>query len=251
MQEPPSESKEVRTSLSPEEVRTLTRSISRTLGGIDPDPHGVRPPFWSAVAHSLYSSIHEAFLLKSKHGADELGNRWAAHKLKTKAYSRKDYRQGLALPGTNPRRPTLTPEQERAWRFHYAHTLAFLRTHESEKEAKQGAGRAAWSYVKEHLSATTLLELTASKELALLKVSGRLLQSLTPSPLSPGDLYQVTVQEQVFIVAPDSVTIGSSVPYASRVASSRPLWPVDISPWLPRALRAGRQAIINHLARTL
>jgi|LakMenE01Jun11ns_1017448.scaffolds.fasta_scaffold9487815_2 hypothetical protein len=51
-------------------------NIGNYVAGKIPDEHGIAKAFWSALASYLFHKIHEAYIIKSHGGTDELGNSW-------------------------------------------------------------------------------------------------------------------------------------------------------------------------------
>jgi hypothetical protein len=266
-----------RTRYTKKQVEEIMAGGVRAINGRGPDIHGFARVFQGAVAYSLFSSIHQAFLIKSDLSVDELGSRWRDLKPKTKAYSRMDARAHLDLPGPKYR-PTLTDAQDRVWRGIYARILrkkrgrgftsAKERKGMSKKEYKETvserrsaansiAAGAAWIFVKEHMGAFTLLQ-ECQVKIPVNQRTGRLVQSLEPAPLMGDGSYRPINSDQVIrgsgtgvtVSVPNStLTIGTKVPYSEYVDKQRPLWPRRIGVWMDRATDAGRDAILEHLAK--
>lgn len=243
------------TTKRPPDVAEIVDSLGAVLAGDKPDQRGLGDAFWGAFTHSLATSVHRAFLDKSAHGRDELGGQWDDLLPKTKAYSRKDARKGLPLhrgkptKAGNKARPTLTKEQDRAWRKMFVQRLADLRAIVGEEEAKRRAAQIAWEYVKDELGASTILEYARDRIIPLLQKTGRLEKSLRPGNFS-GEEYQPPA-EQVYRRSQRSLTWGTSVEYASRVSEKRPLWPDNIDVWIKRALDSGINAVVKKLKDVL
>lgn len=245
---------QVVTTKAPAEVARIIESLGDVLAGNKPDSQGIAEVFWSAFAHSLAQSVHAAFIVKSEHGKDELGQSWPDLDPKTKAYSRPDARKGLVLHGGKPteygntHRPTLTVNQDKQWRAVFVKKLAFLRTQMSNADAAREAAKLAWSVVKKS-GATTILEYAKDRTILLLQRSGRLEKSLRPGSIS-GSAYSPP-DNQVYRRDKNSLTWGTAVEYANRVSKKRPLWPANIDVWIRRAIDAGVTAIINKLKESL
>lgn len=234
---------------SPEKVRRAIQLAYQAISGEAPDRYGIAERFWSAVAHSLFSSIFIAFLAKSRHERDELGFQWIDHKPRTKAYSRPDARRSLSLTGPK-RRPTLSDSQDRAWRGRFRAIYARLAVRMTERDARAIAAASAWNWVKDHMGAETLLSLTRGMLLPILNRTGTLQRSLFPAPLVRGS-YRPIDPNQVYRPAPGSLEIGTRVPYTLAVDRARPVWPKRISLWLARAVQAGRDAVLEYLPEVL
>lgn len=239
------------TTKTPEKVSEIIDSLGEVLSGDKPDKNGLREVFWNAFAYSLATSVHQAFLIKSAHGTDELGEKWLDLDPKTKAYSRKDGRAGLPLYGGKPtlygntHRPTLTKDQDQSWRKMYVARLSFLRTQMDESQASSIAAACAWDYVKKIHGAKTIIDYAKDRIIPLLQRSGSLEKSLRPGNMF-GEKYNPP-QNQVSRIEKNSLTWGTKIPYASRVDKKRPLWPKKIDPWITRAVEAGIQAVIKKL----
>lgn len=57
-------------------VNDMLINVGNYVAGKVPDEHGVAKAFWSALASYLFHKIHEAYVIKSFGGTDELGNSW-------------------------------------------------------------------------------------------------------------------------------------------------------------------------------
>jgi hypothetical protein len=240
--------------LSPERLREIIRHAGRAISGKDPDTHGIAQRYWSAVTYSLFESIFTAFLAKSRHEQDELGQTWTDLAPETKAYGRPDARQHLTLYDNravrNPAlrvRPTLPPGINRQWGGRWLGLYLQLTSKHGEGDSvsKNIAGGNTWEYFKA-LGYPTLIGLTTNMTLPLMNRTGTLQKSLFPWPLS-GGLYVPIDQNQVVRMTPGKLTIGTKLKYAGAADELRPLWPRDISVWLDRANGAGRDAVYEHL----
>lgn len=239
------------TTKTPHAVTVLVESLGSVISGDAPDPHGIKEVFWSAFAHSLATSVHNSFIIKSSHGTDELGEKWPDLDPKTKAYSRKEGREGLPLyrgkptPYGNTHRPTLTKEQDKEWRRVYVMRVAFLRTQMGEKESLSAAAAMAWDHVKKAMGAKTILDYAKGRILLLLQRSGELEKSLRPGNFT-GDKYDPP-ENQISRIEKNGLTWGTSIPYANRVSKKRPLWPKKIDPWITHGVEAGIIAVVKKL----
>lgn len=74
----------IKTSWSEESVRDLINRIPKIISGDEPDEHGIRKVYSKVFLQELLSQIHEAYLVKSKGGEDNLGNSWPPIKQSTK-----------------------------------------------------------------------------------------------------------------------------------------------------------------------
>jgi hypothetical protein len=239
----------VKTRYTKAQVAAILRNGTRAIHGAGPDTYGFAKVFYGAIAHSLFASIYAACIAKSQHGRDELGFRWVDLKPETKAYSRKDARAGVPLPGPKYR-PTLTPAQDKAWRGRFAGVMRHLEKKGVGSSPEISAG-SAWNFVKERLGAMPLIDILREKKIPLLAESGDLLQSLAPAEISADGQYRRTNYKQIFRVSKGALTVGTAVPHATAVDRVRPLWPKDISVWMDRAVGAGQSAILSRLSAVL
>lgn len=239
----------------PSSVFEIVNSLGDFISGDKADQYGIRDCFFGAFTLSLATSVHDAFLVKSAHGKDELGNSWPDLEDRTKAYSRPDARAGLATykgkptPYGNTHRPTLTENQDKQWRRVFVTQLTQLRTVMSGKEAASLAAEKAWAYVKNQMGATTILAYAKNRIIPLLQKSGRLEQSLKPGTIIGNEYHPP--DDQIYTLDKNELTWGTRVEYASRVDKKRPLWPKEIDPWITRAVEAGIDAIIQRLKEVL
>ena len=241
----------IQTDKDPQFLRELNEKLANALSGREPDEFGLAETFWGAVAHSLYTSIFDAFIAKKGHAADELGNTWIDHAPTTKAYKKKQGRKGISLPGP-PGRPTLNKKQDKAWRGRFVYALKHLRTIFNDSEAKRRAAASAWKHVKEHHGATTLFSLMKNMEFDLNHETGALQRSFFPAPHTAPGHYLPLDANQIFRIDQGSLTVGSQVEHAARAHETRPLWP-DPFPnlWLERAIKAGTEAVAIKLEEIL
>lgn len=237
---------------------TLNRAISHIKGvvtGKEKDQFGVGLRFWSAVAHSLFSDIFQAFLTKSTHSTDELGQSWKDLSPEYKAYGRPDARRGLQLydnravntPSLRVR-PTLSPDANRAWGGRWLGILLGIDALESDS-SKHIAGGSTWKYFKAK-GYPTLKGLTRSMKLPILNKTGTLQRSLFPSPLS-GGIYIPLDANQIFRPGSGTLTIGTKRPHIDAIDRDRPLWPKSIGPWLSKAVGKGRDVLYQELPLVL
>lgn len=210
-------SQEVHTRLTKEAIARLIRALPQELraGGSIPDA------VMQCAALALLGRIHKAFLIKSRGGTDEAGDRWAPLKPATIAYGR--IKRGKRESARNERpSQALTKKQQAQWWTLYRQGLAMYRGN------KASAARRAWGILKRS-GAQTLIRKYGSARVSILNDSGQLLRSLTPGSGS-GD--------QIIRVQRGGVSIGTSRPGAmahhngspSRGLPQRKLWP-DVQDW--------------------
>jgi hypothetical protein len=244
----------IKLQISPDAIRGITNHTARAIAGTEPDIYRIGERYWSAVAYSLFESIFKAFLAKSRHEVDELGQSWKDHDPKTKAYSRMDARRSLTLydnravrTPTLRVRPTLPPSVNRQWggRWYGLFIQLTSKHGESDDSAKKIAGGSTWEYFKA-MGYPTLLSLTQNMKLPILNRTGTLQRSVFPAPLS-GGFYLPIDRNQVVRIQSGKLEIGTNRPNIADITRERPLWPRDISLWINRANAAGRDAIHEYL----
>lgn len=274
-------SEHVRTRYTKQQVKAIIQNGIDACNGRGPDTYGFARVFQGAIAYSLFSSIHFAYLAKSAGGTDDLGFKWVDLSPHYKAYRRKDARAGMRLDGPKGR-PTLNPAQDKVWRGIYARMLhkikgaGFISRRERSRmspktyrkvlkqrkgDAVQTAAGTAWAFVKDHMGAVTLIDELGNKQIPIMRDTDRLIESLEPAPLTSDGSYVPTNPDQIcgtssrvgFTTgAPNSTLIvGTRVPYAKDAAARRPIWPANMSIWMGRAIQAGSLAVTKHLAEVL
>lgn len=270
-----------RTKFTKAQVAGIIRNGINACNGRGPDTYGFARVLKGAVAYSLFSSIHRAYLEKSSHQTDELGFKWIDLKATTKAYKRMDARAGMSLPGPKYR-PTLSAPQDKVWRGLFARIMRRLskrgftskreRSRMSRKVYKQTvsarrgnaagiAAGAAWEFVKDHMNAITLIGELGGKQIPLMIDTHRLVDSLEPAPLNANGSYTPLNPDQIVSggnpsghtvsVQNPTLTLGTRVPYAEHAHKLRPLWPGNISIWMDKATEAGRDAVVTRLTEVL
>jgi len=188
--------------------------------------------------------IRQAFVVKSRGGTDEAGDRWAPLSPKTIAYSRT---RGRGRSGRTraeygrPDRPSQAlnaKQQDRWWRL-YRQGLAMF------KGDKKHAAARAWFILKKE-GAVTLLDKYGHRQVEILRDTGLLLNSLSPG---------ITIAEQVFRVLPGEVIVGTSRKGAASHHTGIPgrlpqrrLWPEPSrwpSSWWLDLAEQGRAGLID------
>jgi hypothetical protein len=236
-----------------EDAQKAIEHTKKVIAGLEPDTYGLGLRFWSAVSHSLFTSIFDAFLVKSNHGTDDLGLSWKDLSPEYKAYGRPDARRGLPLydnravrtPSLRVR-PTLNPSANRAWGGRWFALYLYLQGEEGGKEI---AGGNTWDLFKAK-GYPTLIGLMGNLKLPLLNRTGILQRSLFPAPLT-GGLYIPLDKNQIFKPENGKLTIGTKRPHIGDIDKERPIWPKSIKPWLDKATAAGRDAIVEYLPTLL
>lgn len=233
----------------------FTEHVAKAIAGTSPDEYGIGQRYWSAFAHSLFTSIIDSFDLKSSHQADELGETWDDLTPETVAYNRKDARIGFPLYDNRAKRhpnlrvrPTLPPSVNAQWAgmwygiYQYYSFNKYAGPHKADK-------RVAGAYTWEHFKAAgypTLIGAIGHRKLAINVRSGLLRDSLTPAPMN-GGIYVPLDRNQICVWDNGKLTIGTKVPYADQVAKRRSWLPKNLGPWKSRANKAGKEAVLLYL----
>ena len=233
-------------SFPPGKMSKLANYVRDVLAGKREDEFGIAIRYWSAVAQSLFDSIFLAFVIKSNHGSDNLGNSWKDLSRNTKAYGRKDAREGLTLydnravktPSLKVR-PTLPPNINKQWGGRWFGLFVYMRGD------KQGAGASTWEHFKAK-GYPTLRGFTRNMKLPILNRTGVLQRSLMPFPLQ-GGISVPNDPNQIFRYEAGRLEIGSRFPYIETLSKDRPVWPFKMRPWIDKAHEAGRDAMFEYL----
>ncbi len=205
------------------------------------------------VGLAALANIKEAFIEKSKGGTDAAGLKWPPLSPKTVAYSRRH-------PGVPKNRSGFRPswmlsdKQRKRWWELYRQGLARYRGDQA------AAARLAWSIVKGE-GAKTLIGEYGNTPVMILRDTGLLLNSLSPGVVSSSHPTIQDVENQVFIVGPGSVIVGTNRKHAAshhygvpgRIPQRR-LWPEpDQWPdeWWQDIAAAGREGMIEILLSVL
>lgn len=169
------------------------------------------------VGMTALGRIRIAFVVKARGGTDEAGLSWPALSPKTIAYSRRH----PGLPKSKVRaasRPSwmLSAKQNDRWWQLYHQGLAIF------KGNKGAAAKRAWGISKGE-GAETILSKYGSTQVEILRDTGLLLNSLSPG---------VTSAEQIFMIRPGEVIVGTNRKWAAAHHNGIPgrlpqrrLWP--------------------------
>lgn len=244
----------VRTPKTRGEVTKLVRDLPRILAGTLPDSYGLRRAFQGAIAFYLFTKIHEAFLIKSAGGTDELGDSWEDISPYTKAYKRK---AGNDLPSNLQRRlknkqtlGLLTPSQHRLWKMIFSKVYHHLLKRFGEATALKIAGGTAWNRLKE-AGALTKIQALGNRKVPILQDTLALVHSLSPGKYSPESGYKKGDRKQIYLTLPKKVVIGTKISYANAVSKKRPIWPNDIDKWIDEAIAFARDILQERLQQIL
>lgn len=265
----------VRTSLPRKEVAQLIRSLPGMISGRTPSRYGLHKLFWGAVAFSLFTDIHDAFMVKAYGLPDELGDQWDDLSQHTKAYKRpvergsvskqvynryqRNHPKRMMGKGSKAHDPTragsglglLTQSQYARWQQLFGTIYHSNKNRMSAGAAKSLAGQIAWTRLKEE-GAQTMWEVLGNRQgLLILRVSDRLSESVAPGKFDPLNGYYKRNRDQVFILSRGRIELGTQVPYAAQVDKTRRLWPEDMAPWIDRAVAFGRDKVMDKVVSIL
>jgi len=200
------------------------------------------------LAYNLFSKIEEAFIDKSKGGSDELGNYWkpldpktiAARPLTEKEEKRFKDRSEKGL---------LTPGELRIWKGIFASQYAKHRKSMNDGRAKYLAAKSAWAILKSK-GAKTRIGFLSRRKVLILRISDRLLKSVSAGTLSGNRYYKP--QEQIFNNDDGTLLLGTSVEYAEHVNKARKIIPSKTAMirggWVREALKKSAVGIAEVIA---
>jgi hypothetical protein len=221
-----------------EDLLRLLRDLPHAMAGRASTARGaeIARQVAEVVGVEALSIVKEAYVAKSRHGADEAGLSWQPLSPYTVAYKRRHpklaARRKYAAKAGRVRRPLLSAAQDRAWRRIFAAAVA------RSKKPPAEAARIAWAAVKA-MGGKTVLEEYGSSPHEIGRDTGRLLASLGPE--SP---------EAVLKARPGSFFVGTNVEYARDFARRRPIFPpVWAQPWKKRLAQAVIDALTASLAQ--
>lgn len=238
-----------RTKLSKVQVKNLIHKIPKILQGTASDRFGLRPAFAGAVAHHLFSKIHEAYMIKSRGQTDELGQKWKPIKESTKIRRLSDPKIKSKLGFGGRKRGLLTSSQDKSWKKIFAEVVTNLMKQGIDYTiARDIAAGAAWNHVKA-LGAPTRASVAKQVFFPAMIHSGRLAASLSPSK-GMGAQYRAK-KDQVYEFTGANIVLGTKVEYADSVSEERPLWPENIDKWVDEASQKGMEAIMGRIAELI
>ena len=222
-------------------ARQLARRVVDALTGKNDDGYRIARGVFLSIGFAALSSIKADFLVKSRGGTGEDGNKWAPLSKEYLAYGREPGEKrgsgrrfgpgektalktaaGIGRAerfGVSGNRGLLTKDQQRRWNAIFATRLARLSLSMPLVEAKAIAGRIAWATIKRE-GGRTMLEVFGNRQVDILRDTGVLFNSLSPGQLdSPGPnaSYQPPSgqggDEQIFETISNGVIVGTNVPY--------------------------------------
>lgn len=227
--------------------------------------------FAAGFLGSLVREIYRAFLQRSWGVPDETGYRWEPLSPSTIA-GRPISEQERAQFGIDPahRRGLLTPAQDKLWRRIFRGRVQYFIAMgmDEETEAKPRAAAAAWAILKSR-GAMTRKELLSNRRVPILRVTGRLANSLdrgiTTTGLSEGSIrYRPANRDQIYRVGSSSFEWGTCVPYAAKHhfgttrkngnrVPARRLWPPtrQMHRWIKAGVFEGTISFARRISRDM
>lgn len=230
------------------EVRALISSLPRELLGRGTNKHRLYDLFWTTIARTLFSYAAESYDIRSHGGTDALGNSWKPLSPRTVA-SRPisaTERAEFGIGGKRSKvRPSLTPRQDKTWRGIFYSTYTRLSKTVGDLEAKKAAAQTAWAILKSR-GAVTLLDALSSRNVLILQVTKRLFKSFQPS--GRGGAYKyIPRPDQEHKLSGGDLTLGTLVPYASKVFQDRPVFDRGWEAWVDRAVDVALNAVLYRI----
>lgn len=245
----------VTTHATPQDVLRALRQVPRAASGRRV------PTGWGAVTRQLYvrvglqalDLIQQAFVVKSRGGTDEAGERWQP--LAPSTVARRNAKPRRRPRGTTHPSAALTPKQRQRWWELYKRGLAWF------KGDKAHAAAGAWVKLRAEGGARTLAEKFGLGQVEILRDTGLLKNSLSPGvPPDAAGSSPPRVKHQVFRLGRGEVTIGTNRQGAAAHhrglghVPERRLWP-RVSRWPARwwqlILGQLRQGVVEVIAHAL
>jgi hypothetical protein len=189
-------------------LQALLRDVPAMMTGRVQDPSGSVRGVQLRLGMVALSLIKVAFIMKSRGGTDEAGDRWKPLSPRYIAYGRrhpglKAIRDAARAKG-RPGRPLLTDKQDLEWRKIFAKTFYALRRRLGEREAKATAAGHAWNVLKASGARTIFAEYSTT-EVEILRDTGVLFNSLSPGVDGPSG-----APNQIFNTGPGFVVVGTN-----------------------------------------
>lgn len=203
--------------------------------------------FWGHVAHHFFTLVHRSYLRRSRGGTDEQGESWAPLKESTVKKKLRLARRHRFTPSGARRRPfpsraPSTPHK-RYWAVR-ARYMARLAPVMGFQAAALEATRFAWGAATNE-AAKIKVRPTRGLRVPIMIDSGRLIRSYSPGAVT--NRYHPR-RDQLYRRSPNSITIGSLVPYAEHAEKKRPVLTSACAIWVRQALRvASRRARVGRM----
>lgn len=212
--------------------------------------------FFGVYAQSMFTSIHEGFLAKSRGLADELGEKWdplSPNTIAARPVTRADMQRWNIA--SNRQRGLLTPKENAIWRKVFKLKFdEYFWGNVTHDEAKRKAAKFAWWFLKS-MGAKTRKELLSKRDVPILIETGKLERSLRPGRMNHWS-YVPYNKDQLYVIKNKQMELGTRVPYAkyhqegTRHMPARPIIPkaVTMRKWTLRAARKASESMADVIA---
>lgn len=230
----------ITTRVSRDDLRDMVASLPAMLSGRAPDRWGLAHGFRLRLAVAWFSKVKQAYIVKARGGTDEAGYSWPRQSREYLAYQRPmGGRGGKAPPKAGKLAPGgkdgfMTKAQLAQWRRDYAGALKWLMATMDLEAARGKAAAIAWSKAKA-AGVKTKLDVFGSREVDILRDTGRLFNSLSPGTLNSHGVdagYNRESADQLILHGTDVLILGTNVAYAAahhkpkgNKRPTRRLWP--------------------------
>lgn len=207
------------------------------------------------LAYQLFGRIEKSFRDKSDGGTDEFGKRWTPLKPETIAQRPITFKDEYDNRVKQGEKGLLTPGQLIQWKAIFRSVFVKLRLSMGDDRAKALAGKSAWAIMKSK-GAKTRIDVLGRRKVKILRVSDRLLDSVSQGKLNGNRYYKP--HEQIFKNDDGELEIGTEVPYAKYLHNKRRIIPtltdMQKAGWIKKALYDSATAlakIISDRVRSL
>lgn len=211
-----------------QDIRRMVAMLPLMFSGRAPDSLGIVQGFKLRLAVAFLSKVKEAFIEKSRGGADETGDSWPPLSRKYLAYQRRfgpgekaALKKGAGLGKANQHAPggkdgLLTAAQVKEWNRIFARNMRWLEKRYPEEQAKSQAAKIAWTTLKRQ-GAKTKLDVFGSRQVDILRDTGVLFNSLSPGLLnqSGANASYAPPEGQIVETGPGDLIVGTNVRYAA------------------------------------
>lgn len=227
----------ITTRLGRRDIKELIESLPATLSG---GKHSkvtskvLRNKFWSLFVQNFMTELHDAFMVRSRGGADETGLKWKPLSRKTIAYGRPIKQGDLPRRSAGRTRGILTKQQDRIWRGIFRSFFTDRAKDLGVQEARVQAAKLAWAIVKKNYGAETKIDKLGSRKVLMLIKSHKLEKSLRAGRSSSRGKYLPYNRSQKVDITPGKITITPEIEYAGYQHRTRRLWPSakKMEPWV-------------------
>ena len=215
--------------------------------------------FFGTYAESMFTYIHEGYMLKSRGLSDELGEQWpplAPSTIAARPVTRADIQKFHIHPQKT--RGLLSPKENTIWKKIFKRKFdEYFQGNMAHDEAKAKAAKAAWYWLK-RMGAKTRKGLLGGRNVLILVDSGRLERSLRPGKMQVFS-YRPYNKDQIYEIRGKQMMMGTRVPYAkyhqtgTKYHPPRPPIPSAkaMRKWSLRAARQASETIADSLAEVI